>query len=227
MDYKNKSPLQWIDYVVYSIRNRGLLRTCAMGYSEWRKERELGIHTFGTEAPKDLSLVGDETGGGHIYQPSSSVLFQQAISALSINTENATFLDIGSGKGRVLILAAEAGFHKVIGIEYATELNVIAKANLKHIACRFPETVFEIHEGDALVFAIPTDVNVIYLFNPFDEHSLRQWATAIGPNLKDGVYIIYMHPVFAEAIKAALPKAEVVFQSPDLEFIIYQNNSKL
>jgi len=226
MDYKNKTPMQWIDYVVYSIKNRGLMRTCTMGYSEWRKERELGINTFGTASPKDLSVVGDDVGGGHLYQPSSSVLFQQAIRALPIAPAESTFLDIGSGKGRAMILAAEAGFRKVIGIEYATELNVMARANLKRIESRFPTTTFDIHEGDALAFPIPADVHVIYLFNPFDENSLQQWAATIGPSLMDGMFIIYMHPIFAEALSSALKKVEIVFRSPDSEFIIYRYNKR-
>ena len=87
-----------------------------MGYSEWRKEQQLGIDTFGTASSSHLSIVCDGSEGGHLYQPSSSVLFVKTIAALPVKPEDSVFLDVGSGKGRVLVLAAEAGFRKAIGI---------------------------------------------------------------------------------------------------------------
>ncbi len=122
MDFKRKAKLPWLSQFLYSLRHRGFTNTCSMGIREWWKERELGIQTFGAHAPDDLSIEADSRLGGHLYQPSSSVIFNRAMDQLPIDFADSVFLDLGSGKGRAMILAAEAGFKKVIGVEYADEL---------------------------------------------------------------------------------------------------------
>jgi cyclopropane fatty-acyl-phospholipid synthase-like methyltransferase len=79
-----------------------------------------------------------------------------------------TFLDMGSGKGRVLFVAAEYPFRKVIGVEFSNALHEEALANLKRYKypgrrCAEIEPVL----ADAREFEFPDDNLVIYLFNPF------------------------------------------------------------
>lgn len=168
-----------------------------MGLKEWQKERELGIRTFGAHAPAELSIEADSKLGGHLYQPSSSVIFGKAMNALAFNFTDKVFLDIGSGKGRALILAAEAGFKKVIGVEYATELNDMAHVNIEKVRDRFPDTEFVLHEGDALQFDIPEEVDVIYLFNPFDEQAVRGLLKKVQPEFErtKRLFLVYVHPI--------------------------------
>ncbi|MFC2176351.1 hypothetical protein ACFLR1_05220, partial [Bacteroidota bacterium] len=146
MDFKHKSRFPWLSQLLYSIKHRGFANTCSMGMKEWKKERELGIKTFGTYEPSDFSIEPHALHAGHLYQPSSSVIFERVMKALNINFKDLVFLDIGSGKGRAMILAAEHGFKKVIGVEYASELNEIAKSNIELIKDRFPKTEFLLQE---------------------------------------------------------------------------------
>ena len=81
-----------------------------------------------------------------------------------------TFIDMGSGKGRVLFVAAEYPFRKVMGVEFSKELHEEAVANLKQYnyrgrRCADIEPVL----ADAREFEFPEDNLVIYLFNPFGE----------------------------------------------------------
>lgn len=173
-----------------------------MGWREWKKERELGIRTFGAHAPAELSIEADSRLGGHLYQPSSSVIFEKAIKALNTDVSEKVFLDIGSGKGRALILAAEAGFRKVIGVEYASELNDMAHANIETVRNRFPNTEFVLQEGDALEYEIPEEVDVIYLFNPFDKAATRGLLKQVKPAFerKKPILLVYVHPIHSEVL---------------------------
>ena len=179
-----------------------------MGWKEWRKERQLGIRTFGAYAPDELSIEADSKMGGHLYQPSSSIIFEKAIKSLPFDLKGKVFLDIGSGKGRAMILAAEAGFSKVIGVEYATELNDMAHTNIETVRNRFPDTIFELHEGDALQFEIAQEVDVIYLFNPFDEETMGKLVARLQPvfNGQKKVYLVYVHPIHKSVFKSAFGK---------------------
>jgi SAM-dependent methyltransferase len=79
-----------------------------------------------------------------------------------------TFIDMGSGKGRVLFVAAEYPFRKVIGVEFSNALHDEALANLKRYKYRGRRCAdIEPVHVDARDFEFPDDNLVIYLFNPF------------------------------------------------------------
>lgn len=177
-----------------------------MGLKEWQKERELGIRTFGAHAPDELSIEADSKLGGHLYQPSSSVIFERAMNVLPFNFNDKVFLDIGSGKGRALVLAAEAGFKKVIGVEYAAELNDIAHTNIERVRDKFPTTEFVLDEGDALTYPMEEEIDVVYLFNPFDEEALRGLISMVKPAFERAkpLFLIYVHPVHCSVLESEL-----------------------
>lgn len=215
MDFKHKGRLPWLSHFIYSLKHRGLMNTCSMGLKEWQKERELGIRTFGAHAPDELSIEADSKLGGHLYQPSSSVIFEKAMNALPFNFDDKVFLDIGSGKGRALILAAEAGFKKVIGVEYAAELNDIAHTNIETVKERFPNTEFVLTEGDALAYDIPEEVDVVYLFNPFDQETTIDLLKKVKPAFeqKKPIYLVYVNPVHCNVLQQELGKPSAIIKN--------------
>jgi cyclopropane fatty-acyl-phospholipid synthase-like methyltransferase len=77
-------------------------------------------------------------------------------------------VDVGSGKGRMLFVAAEYPFRRVIGVEFATDLHELAQANIaryRHAGQRCRE-IASVH-ADAAEFEFPEGNLVVYLFNPF------------------------------------------------------------
>src|SRR6202042_3017957 len=68
---------------------------------------------------------------GGQYQPSEPALFGEIIDALPVSPEGFTFIDLGSGKGRTLLMASSYPFHRIIGMELLEELNRIAVDNIK------------------------------------------------------------------------------------------------
>lgn len=78
------------------------------------------------------------------------------------------FIDLGSGKGRIVYTAARNyNFKKVIGVEISKELCAIARRNirknLRRLICRNVEIV----TTNILDYDIPDDVTIVYMFNPF------------------------------------------------------------
>src|SRR5689334_23652607 len=59
------------------------------------------------------------------YQTTDPVIFTEAMGVLNARTDLTlfTFVDIGSGKGRVLLMAAEYPFPHIIGVELLPELH--------------------------------------------------------------------------------------------------------
>src|SRR5260370_4017643 len=75
---------------------------------------------------------------------------------------------MGSGKGRVLFVAAEYLFGKVMGVEFSNALHEEALANLKRYSYRGRRCAdIEPVHADARECEFPDGNLVIYLFNAF------------------------------------------------------------
>src|SRR5450755_4425702 len=66
------------------------------------------------------------------YQPTEPALFREMLGSLNLDFREFTFIDIGSGKGRALLMAAEFPFHRILGIELLPELHRIAQENINN-----------------------------------------------------------------------------------------------
>jgi len=92
-----------------------------------------------------------------------------------------TFLDIGAGKGRGLLVASEFRFRKVVGIELNPALATIARQNIAQWtaahqadATARPLAPIEVVEQDALDFDLPRTPTLLFLFHPFEAPVLEQ-----------------------------------------------------
>ena len=55
---------------------------------------------------------------GGQYQPSEPALFHEILDSLPVAVDGFTFIDLGSGKGRTLLMASEYPFRRIIGVEF-------------------------------------------------------------------------------------------------------------
>jgi 16S rRNA G966 N2-methylase RsmD len=108
---------------------------------------------------------------GHQYFPSEPWLFDEIMQALSIDFSRFTFVDLGSGKGRTLLMAASRGFRRAIGVEYIPELHRVAGENLRRFVAAHAvhPTQLESICMDARDFDFPPEPLVVYIYNPFPE----------------------------------------------------------
>jgi hypothetical protein len=65
------------------------------------------------------------------YQPTDPALFQEMLASLKIDFRDFTFVDIGSGKGRTLLMASDHPFHRIVGVELLPELHRVAQENIR------------------------------------------------------------------------------------------------
>jgi SAM-dependent methyltransferase len=101
-----------------------------------------------------------------------------------------TFLDVGAGKGRGLLVASEYRFRKVVGIELNPKLAAIARSNAEHWTrtraadpTSEPIASIEILEQDALDFELPATPTLIFMFHPFEAPVLKQFIERIHVQL--------------------------------------------
>ena len=93
--------------------------------------------------------------------------------------EQTTFVDIGAGMGRAVLLAAELPFRQIIGVELHPGLVRIARLNLSQWRkAGRTRTGVRMVACDAVDFAFPPGPCVAFLFNPFGAVVMRRWLRA-------------------------------------------------
>ncbi|HXU14603.1 MAG TPA: class I SAM-dependent methyltransferase [Terriglobales bacterium] len=138
------------------------------------------------------------------YQPIEAPLFQEMLGALSIDYRQFTFIDIGSGKGRPLLMASEYPFGKIIGVELLPELNAIAQENIR----KFPEErkrckQMEAVLGDATQFRFPLEPLVVFMFHPLLDTAFEKVMTNLQASFlthRRPVWLVYANPLYESLV---------------------------
>jgi SAM-dependent methyltransferase len=136
------------------------------------------------------------------YEPSGWTYLRRALAKHDVKPTD-VFIDIGSGKGRVLLQAARYPFARVIGVEVSEELNRTARANLERKRARLACRDIEVVTADAAEYTMPDDATIAYLYYPFAGETLRRTLGHIVESLDRNprrLTLIYACPVREEVI---------------------------
>jgi len=140
------------------------------------------------------------------YQASEPELFREMLDKLPVSVENFIFVDLGSGKGRTLLMASTYPFRRTLGVELLPELDTIARRNIALYSDAGQKCFsLESRAQDAREFVFPPEPTVLYLFNPFPEDILRQVLGNLRLSLLGAprpVYVIYHNLVHEDVFLA-------------------------
>jgi hypothetical protein len=173
-----------------SMRNHGLGGTLRRSVHHQPPASAIATPEPSTEPethPFDLHHGTDTAGclGSAVLPPTSlSALFitgyigigpsalTHALAALPIQHQRFSFVDLGCGKGRALLVASQFPFRHLFGVELAPELCQIARQNIA-LRREWSERI-SILEHDAAKFTFPDGPLVIFMFHPFFARILRR-----------------------------------------------------
>ena len=176
---------------------------------EWWFDRSRGVRTAGNAS---FRQTGDAVGGagagdGEIYVPARVANGRAAIADAPVRDRSAyTFVDLGSGKGRMLFVAAEMGFRRCVGVEFSRSLDAQATENIGRFR-RPLGTRIESVLADAAEFEFPAGNLVIYLFNPFGAETMGRVMGNLARSMVEAprhVVVVLLWPE-QEAMVAAVP----------------------
>lgn len=209
--------------VRWSVAQRGLFGTVkfALGRLGAKDDGKPKVHPFDLQHGTETSglIGGSELATGHAhdvyntaYYGMSPSRFQgamerwMALPPLAAR-ESYTFLDLGCGKGRAVLMAAQLPLHEVVGVELHPELARLAEENLElwkaagksvapaRIAC-----------GDATEIEFPVGPCLLYLFNPFARPVVERLVERLERSFRDRpgmLDIVYFNPESADVFEAA------------------------
>jgi len=161
-------------------------------------DRKYHVDTSGTTQLADLTCESTNKPLGILYEPTPLRTLKCMFSMLPSDLSDFTFIDYGSGKGRTMLYASGYNFRRIIGVEFAKELHVIAQRNLKTYRC----AVQKCHDitsmcMDATEFTLPEENCVLYFFHPFREAVMRRVLDNIEQSYARcprKIIVLYYHP---------------------------------
>lgn len=214
----------YIKYFYFIAKNWNLRLALFSIYHEIRGEKKYKIHTLKIDDLKHEKIESSNLSHASIYQGSNYYLIEKAFEYLKNENANNSIIDFGSGKGRILVVAAYYGFKNITGIDFVERLCKQAEHNIEKIKPLFQESNFKIICIDVSNYTIENSSNVFFFFNPFDEVVMLQVVKNILLSIKNNprkVYVIYLNPLYKEIfLSAGFIEEYFVKKMEFLEFII-------
>ena len=185
------------------------IRSLVRKMEDWQFDRARSVETSEPVTLDGFEIVGSHKAGFE-YFPVRAVSARRAIEDLPVpDYADYTFVDLGSGKGRMLFVAAEYPFRKIEGVEFASGLHKQAESNIRRYRytrqqCRSIESL----NIDASDYDFPNEKLVLCLFNPFGPETIQRVMAGLDASLDKyprHVILLYLYPVYSESV-GAMPK---------------------
>ncbi|MDH3598265.1 MAG: class I SAM-dependent methyltransferase [Candidatus Tectomicrobia bacterium] len=187
----------WFRLIAFSCREIGVFPTFrSQLVSRLRRQsdeddpfdRDYGTDTSGTLTPSEAQLSGDRAEEASAYTPIPTDELRRMIEDSGIPHEalgGYTFVDIGSGKGRAVLMAASYPFKRVCGVEMSEMLHAAAQQNAAIFQERAPACPpIELCCEDATTFEFPDGPLILFFFHPFGESVMSQVMDNLGQTLQ-------------------------------------------
>lgn len=146
----------------------------------------------------DPEAIGDALEDATHYEPTPVAQFEAMLDALPVAANGFTFVDLGAGMGRVVLLASTRPFRQAVGVEVSPALCETARDNLVRwrrahgdLLCKDLRVV----HADAAAFELPPGDIVVYLYNPFGETTVERVVQRLLEREDGRCFVLYHTPV--------------------------------
>jgi SAM-dependent methyltransferase len=168
---------------------------------------QYGTDTSGLVDPLSLQRDARLVSQLRPYMGSQPTIIRRALDTLG-DVAGYTFVDIGCGKGRPMIVASEYPFSLALGYDISADLVRTANENAVVMARRFPARppIRALH-ANVSDLRVPAGKVVVFLFNPFGPELMRSLLKTLETSLAKGeiehLFIVYDNPVCGEVFDAS------------------------
>ena len=179
--------------------------------SKWDRK-----HPFDRAHGTDTSgfLCGEEILTGHPAEEHGSPYagvqpsVLRTVLATLPGLETSTFIDLGCGKGRPMLIASEFPFRDILGVELSPTLAEAARRNAATMKKRFPNrTPIRVEIGDATVYPMPPGDVVLFIYNSFDRELMLKVVenveSALAADKQRRIFVVFCNPVSGDCFDAS------------------------
>jgi hypothetical protein len=170
-DVRRNSPWEMVQTALAVIEDQAF---------DWR----YGVDTGGITPLKNLAIDSRHVAHGVHYAPTRVRYFRAVLRALPIPRDS-VFVDLGAGKGCMLLLAAQSGCS---GRSWASSSppNSAARPSIRHFQrhCAGNARIEVVH-ADVADYEVQPDQNVFFMFNPFDHVVMLQVIQRVAQSMEE------------------------------------------
>lgn len=172
------------------LRDRFIPKWIAARHERIEFDSKYNVETADRLFVSEMSATEAEKRQAIRYEPIESQQLIDALKMVPIKPTEFTFIDIGAGKGKVLFLAAEFAFKRIIGVEFDTYLARVIENNISSYSNpeRQCDTI-EVVNMNALDFQLPTGSIILFFYFPFRAPLLAGVLNNFGNRLEDCLLI--------------------------------------
>lgn len=174
--------------LVKRVISKGPLSTVQSGLSvidDYVFDYRYKLETRAEVAINDLDISQEDKQHADKYKPTRARYFRKIMEKLDL-PRNGVFVDVGCGKGRILLLAAEQGFDQVVGLEISPGLCQIAERNVATFKEAKPKTgSIKVVCTNILDYQMDGSETVFFLYSPFGYSVTERFLEMIRQSLKD------------------------------------------
>jgi len=141
----------------------------------------------------------------HFYTATTASLIYEILNSIPLQSNTFAFVDMGSGKGRALLVASEFPFVKIVGVELSQHLHRIAEENIKryHPASQRC-TTFHLHCMNVVDYVYGPEPLVLFLADPFGRETVGSVVANLEASLRATpreAFVVYIYPQFEDLLR--------------------------
>ena len=219
-----------VSRTIRKLRQEGIKRTVNASFShlfDLYFDYKYNIDTEKWISHEDLIAENDIAKFSGHYQGSNAYLIKLVLNRLKPSKDE-TFVDLGSGKGRVLLVAQNYGFKSIKGIELSQQLCDIARKNIESYSSKTKSsTNIAIYNMDATTYEFKPEDSIIYMYNPFNGIIFEKVIKNLKQSLEDHprkMTIIYVHPTESKVLESHISFSSVTRHTWNEDYVIYTVN---
>ena len=166
-------------------------------------DRKYGVDTGGMIPARRADIGSKNWVHASAYIPMDPIDLGKMLAGTDVDVERSVFVDLGCGKGRVVLLAAGLPWKKVVGVEFSRSLADIARQNLTTYTGPRVCADVEIVTCDAAAYVWPSDPLVVFMYHPFDATVMAKVSASLELTVRERprrIFVIYWKPVHAEVL---------------------------
>ena len=148
------------------------------------------VDTDGRIELGDLKVQSPSDIWGTAYDPTPPRVFDKVLAILPQWSEYSV-VDLGCGKGRVVLMASSKPFKAVIGVEFAPELCAIAEANVARFKPHIQAADVRIVCEDAALFEFPPGPLIVYFYYAFTRNILAGIVQRLSQRQDETIFVFY------------------------------------
>jgi SAM-dependent methyltransferase len=210
-------------------RRGGLGRVVRIGWTtgwdmlwDWRH----GTETLTRIPPDQLKTESGNKQWAQYYGATKAGPLMKLFRRLGLGKDRA-FVDLGCGKGRVVMVAAQYGFRNIVGVDFSPELCRVAERNISEFRKRRPvESEIRILHSDVVEYAVGSNDSVFFLYDPFSKEVLGKVIENIKASLAAtprSLCLIYNSPrLHAEIEGSGVFERSAFYEIGGNEFYVYE-----